>query len=112
MALPYLRRMDAFSALADGNRRRILEMLAKEGELSAGDISEKFNISAPAISQHLKVLRESQLVVMQKRAQHRLYSINPKALQNISGWAQAMLHVVNAQRYDSAMKELLTSKKK
>ena len=103
--------MDAFSALADPNRRRIVEMLARHGSLSAGDISQKFKISAPAISQHLKALRESQIVLMEKKAQHRIYRINPDALKNISGWAQAMLHVVNAQRYDTAMSELLAPKK-
>jgi DNA-binding transcriptional ArsR family regulator len=49
--------MDAFSALADPTRRAIVELLAQRGELAAGEIAAHFSISAPAISQHLKVLR-------------------------------------------------------
>ena len=51
--------MDVFSALAEPNRRRIMEMLASKGQLSASDISQRFAVSPPAISQHLKVLRDA-----------------------------------------------------
>lgn len=69
--------MDKLYALAEPTRRTILEMLAKEGQLSATEISDRFNVSPSAISQHLKVLREANLVLMEKRAQQRLYRINP-----------------------------------
>jgi DNA-binding transcriptional ArsR family regulator len=59
--------MDIFSALADSNRRKIIELLARSGELSATEINEQFQVSAPAISQHLKVRREANLVRMEKR---------------------------------------------
>ena len=65
--------MDKFSALADPTRRHILEMLARRGQLSATEISDKFQVSPSAISQHLKVLREANLVQMEKRVQQRLY---------------------------------------
>ena len=71
--------MDPFHALADPNRRRIIEMLAREGELSATEIHSRFSVSAPAISQHLKVLREAGLVQMEKRAQQRIYRVAPEA---------------------------------
>ena len=58
--------MDKFHALAEPTRRHIVEMLAREGELTAGDIQARFNVSAPAISQHLKVLREARLVQVEK----------------------------------------------
>ena len=63
--------MDTFGALADPNRRSIIELLAVRGELPASEISSKFNITPAAISQHLKILREAELVTMEKRAQQR-----------------------------------------
>ena len=82
--------MDVFTALAEPNRRSILEMLASEGQLSASAISRKFRVSPPAISQHLKILREASLVRMEKRAQQRLYQINPEALHDLESWARRM----------------------
>ncbi len=82
--------MDVFSALADPTRRNIIEMLAKSGQLSATDISDKFKVSPPAISQHLKILREANLVEMEKRAQQRLYQINPDAISKLEEWAHMM----------------------
>jgi DNA-binding transcriptional ArsR family regulator len=78
--------MDTYQALADANRRKIIELIAIKGHLTATDISSNFNISAPAISQHLKVLREAKLVDMEKRAQQRIYSINPLTISEIEQW--------------------------
>ena len=69
--------MDIFFALAEPTRRTIVEMLARNGPLSVTDISARFPISSPAISQHLKVLREAQVVLVEKRAQQRIYLLNP-----------------------------------
>ncbi len=82
--------MDTFSALADPTRRSIVEMLAARGQLSATDISNNFQISPPAISQHLKVLREAKLVDMEKKAQQRIYHINTIAMIEIEVWANKM----------------------
>src|SRR5512135_3170573 len=82
--------MDMFTALAEPNRRSILEMLASSGQLSATAISRRFHVSPPAISQHLKVLREAGLVRMEKRAQQHLYAINSDAMQQLEGWARRM----------------------
>src|SRR6185437_4656405 len=79
--------MDIFAALAEPTRRTIIEMLAEKGELSATDISDKFNSSPPAISQHLKVLREAKLVRMEKRSRQRIYQINPYAMNELEQWA-------------------------
>jgi DNA-binding transcriptional ArsR family regulator len=65
--------MDMFSALSVPTRRNILEILATSGKLSATEISQNFSISAPAISQHLKVLIESNLLTVEKHAQQRIY---------------------------------------
>ncbi len=78
--------MDMFVALADPTRRSILEILAISGELSATALYEKFPISPQAVSQHLKVLREAHLVVMEKRAQKRLYRLNPQTLSQFEVW--------------------------
>jgi DNA-binding transcriptional ArsR family regulator len=80
--------MDMFVALADPTRRNILEMLASSGTLPASAIYEQFPISPQAVSQHLKVLREAHLVVMEKHAQQRLYRLNPQKLSEFEVWVQ------------------------
>ncbi len=93
--------MDMFSALAEPHRRSILEMLAAEGQLSATAIARKFRVSPPAISQHLKVLREAGLVRMEKRAQQRLYQVDPEAMHELEGWARRM-----AEQYERRFEAL------
>ena len=77
-----------FVALADPTRRNILELLANSGELSATAIYENFPVSPQAVSQHLKVLREAHLVEMEKRAQKRLYRLNPQTLSQFEEWVK------------------------
>ncbi len=102
--------MDTFQALAEPTRRHIIEMIAKNGELSASDIFDKFNSSPPAISQHLKVLRVSNLVMVEKRAQQRIYKINPKPLLEMEDWLGEMKKLWN-NRFD-ALDNLLKEEKK
>ena len=78
--------MDMFVALADPIRRTILEILASSGELSATALYEHFPVSPQAVSQHLKVLRETKLVEMEKRAQKRVYRLNPETLSEFEAW--------------------------
>jgi DNA-binding transcriptional ArsR family regulator len=80
--------MDMFVALSDPTRRAILEILANRGELSTTDIYEHFSVSPQAISQHLKVLREANLVVMEKHAQKHLYRLNPQTLSQFEARVQ------------------------
>jgi DNA-binding transcriptional ArsR family regulator len=103
--------MDIFSALAEPTRRSILEMLARNGQLSATDISEKFPVSPSAISQHLKVLREAKLVQMEKRAQQRMYQLNPDAMLELEAWARHMTQLWQ-QRFDALDMVLEAEKKK
>ena len=79
--------MDTFSALAVPTRRTILEILASCGNLSATEIGNNFSISAPAISQHLKVLTETGLLTVEKQAQRRIYGINAKKFSEVQSWA-------------------------
>lgn len=82
--------MNTFAALADNTRKEIIELLCTKGEMTATDISNNFKISKPAVSQHLKVLKEVNLVEMKKDAQRRLYSIHPDGLEEIASWAKKM----------------------
>jgi DNA-binding transcriptional ArsR family regulator len=79
----------ALDILGDPVRRRILELLA-EGERSAGDIGEdvqrEFGISQPAVSQHLRVLRESGFATVRPEGVRRLYAIAPDPLENAAAW--------------------------
>jgi DNA-binding transcriptional ArsR family regulator len=77
--------MDAFAALADPTRRNILTMLGA-GARSAGEIAAGFAISPPAISQHLKALREARLIQVRTDAQRRIYSIDPAGLREVDRW--------------------------
>ena len=77
--------VDVLTALADPTRRRIVEMLAQR-ELSAGEIAGRFEVSAPAISQHLKVLRDAQLVRVRAEAQRRIYELDPAGLSELHAW--------------------------
>ncbi len=82
--------MDVFTALAEPHRRSIVEMLARRGQLSASAIAREFQVSPPAVSQHLKVLLEAGLVGVQRRAQQRLYELNPQGIGELQQWAQRM----------------------
>ena len=92
--------MDVFSALADPTRRKIIEMLADEGQLPAAEIAAHFPFSAPAISQHLKVLQKAGLVSVEKRAQQRIYRINPQAMLELEDWVRQLNQLWN-RRFDT-----------
>lgn len=81
--------MHALDILGDPVRRRILELLA-EGERSAGEIGEvvqrEFGISQPAVSQHLRVLRESGFATARPDGTRRLYALDPEPLANAAAW--------------------------
>lgn len=73
---------DIFKALADPTRRKILKML-REKDLTAGEISEEFDISKPSISHHLNLLKQAKLVLSEKQGQNVLYSLNTTIFQDI-----------------------------
>ena len=103
--------MDTFYALAEPTRRKIIELLARYGELFATEISDRFDVSAPAISQHLKVLREAELVTVEKRAQQRIYRLNPQAVDQVEDWARQVTSLWN-QRFDALEVVLKQEKEK
>ena len=101
--------MDKFSALGDPNRRRIVEMLANHGPLTATEISAKFSVSPSAISQHLKILREANLILMKKQAQQRIYEINPLEMREMENWANRLASLW-AMRFE-ALDKLIAAEK-
>lgn len=101
--------MDTFTALAEPTRRNILEMLAANGQLSATDIYKKFKTSPPAISQHLKVLREARLVGVEKRKQQRIYYINPEPMRELEKWIKQF--AANLEERYQALDKVLEAEK-
>ena len=81
--------MHGFDVLGDPVRRRILELLV-DGELTAGaigaTIQAEFEISQPAVSQHLKVLRDNGFTSVRPDGQRRLYAVNGQALRDVDDW--------------------------
>ena len=92
--------MNVFAALADDHRKSIVEMLARKGDLSVAQIRRAFAISAPAISQHLKVLREARVVKVTRQAQKRIYSIDERGIGEIDDWL-AKTRALWTKRLDS-----------
>ena len=81
--------MHAFAALSDPTRRRIVELLSA-GERAAGEIVDEFDVSAPAISQHLKALRDAGLVRVRVDAQRRIYALDPSGFDDVHRWLQGV----------------------
>lgn len=79
--------MSALHALSDPTRQRIVEMLAT-GALSSGEIAGRFKLSPPAISQHLKALKEARLVSVRTDRQRRIYSLDPEGVAEIADWVE------------------------
>ena len=78
--------MDTLSAVAEPSRRKIIELLAQRGNVTAGEIASHFQSSGAAVSQHLQVLKEAKAVFVTRQAQKRIYSLNPEALRELRGW--------------------------
>jgi DNA-binding transcriptional ArsR family regulator len=90
--------METFAALADPVRRQIVGMLAG-GELTAGEIADRFDITRPAISRHLKVLRQAGLASVRGDAQRRIYALEPAKLTELEQWA-AEQRTIWERRFD------------
>ena len=105
--------MHAFDVLGDPVRRRILELLA-DGELTSGAITQvvqaEFGISQPAVSQHLKVLRESGFATVRPEGTRRLYAVDSEPLHEIDMWLDRFRRFWN-QRLDSLATELARGKR-
>ena len=96
--------MQAFAALADPTRRDIVALLAG-GERTAGEIAARFDVTQPAISRHLKVLRESGLATVRGDAQRRIYSLNTAELLAAEAW-MASQRALWERRFDALGRRL------
>ena len=105
--------MHAFDVLGDPVRRRILELLA-DGELTSGAITavvqEEFGISQPAVSQHLRVLRDSGFATVRPEGTRRLYAVDAAPFRELDGWIDHFRRFWD-QRLDSLETELARGKR-
>jgi DNA-binding transcriptional ArsR family regulator len=105
--------MHAFDVLGDPVRRRILELLVQD-ELTSGAITEvvqaEFGISQPAVSQHLRVLRDSGFARVRAEGARRLYAVDSAPLQQVDAWLDPFRQFWN-QRLDSLATELARGKR-
>src|SRR5687768_18405350 len=96
--------MQSIPAIADPTRRRIVELLAVR-ERTAGELVKEFDMSAPAISQHLNVLREAGLVTTRAEGQSRIQALNPTGFDDIETWLQKTRSIWSS-RLDALEREL------
>jgi DNA-binding transcriptional ArsR family regulator len=101
--------METLSALADPTRRRIVEMLA-ECDRTTGEIVTEFAMSAPAISQHLNVLRDARLVTTRVSGKHRIQSLDFRGIKEMEVWISRTKRIWES-RLDALERELLTEAK-
>ncbi|HEV8535691.1 MAG TPA: metalloregulator ArsR/SmtB family transcription factor [Candidatus Limnocylindria bacterium] len=92
--------MDAFAALAEPRRREILRLVTS-GELSVGEIARRFEVTRPAISQHLRVLKDAGLVTERREGTRRLYRARPETLAELRAYLDAF--------WDDSLRSLKTA---
>jgi DNA-binding transcriptional ArsR family regulator len=96
--------VDTLAALADPTRRRLVDLLAR-GEVAAGELADRFPVSRPAISRHLRVLREAGLVATRTEGRRRLYALDPRPLRQLDDWLEPYRDLW-AQRLDALDTEI------
>jgi DNA-binding transcriptional ArsR family regulator len=102
----------ALDTLGDPTRRRLLELMS-DGERAAGDLTElvvaEFGITQPAVSRHLRVLREAGFVDVRAEGTRRLYSVRAEPLREVDAWLQRYRRIWN-QRVDALETELVRTR--
>lgn len=96
--------MQSLAAIADPTRRKIVELLAVR-ERTAGELVSEFDMSAPAISQHLNILREAGLVTTRAKGQSRIQALKPEGFDDLDAWLQKTRSVWSS-RLDALEREL------
>jgi DNA-binding transcriptional ArsR family regulator len=99
-----------FELLAEPNRRRILDLL-RDGERPVGELVDRLSMSQPAVSKHLRVLRDSGLVDVRVDAQRRVYRLRPEALREVDAWIEPYRRLWD-QRLDRLERHLQQMKDK
>ena len=113
--------MQSLAAIADPTRRKIVELLARR-EYTAGELVGEFDLSAPAISQHLNILRDAGLVTTRAEGQSRIQALNPDGFDDLEAWLKktrslwsarldALEHELRAEDAANARKTKKTSTK-
>ena len=100
----YASSVDALAALADPTRREVLALLAR-GELAAGEVAERFPVSRPAITRHLRVLREAGLVRSRVEGRRRLSALARRPLRELDDWLESYRDLW-ARRFDALDTEM------
>lgn len=77
---------DIFQALSDPTRREILSLLRERGSLATGEIAERFPLTRPAVSRHLRVLVDADLLERRKEGRNQLYRLSPEPLEDATQW--------------------------
>jgi len=106
-------RRDVFQAIADPNRRAILSLLAKQ-RLTLNGVAGNFRISRPAVSKHIKILRECGLVVVVKQGRERYCEVQPEKLDQVSDWVEQYRQMWEQRldRLDEYLKEIQEEEKR
>jgi len=106
-------RRDVFQAIADPNRRAILSLLATQ-RLTLNGVAEKFRISRPAISRHIKILKECGLVAIHQQGRERYCEARLDRLQEVSDWVETSRQLWEGRldRLDEYLKEIQNAKRK
>ncbi len=86
-----------FKALMDPTRRKILELL-KEGDLSAGEIANHFQMTKPSITHHLNLLKQAEIIQDQKKGQYVIYSLNTTVFQDLMYWLTRLMEQDDSQK--------------
>jgi DNA-binding transcriptional ArsR family regulator len=79
----------AFRAIADPTRRALLDLLRTEGSLAAGHTAQSFAISRPAVSKHLRILRDAGLIRERREGRHRFYEVDAQPLAAVDKWLES-----------------------
>src|SRR5204863_10076215 len=96
--------MEVFDAIAQPKRREILRLLAGS-ERSAGEVASRFSVTQPAISQHLKVLKDAGLLSERRDGARRLYSVRPEGLEDLHSFLADLMPVALQRLKQSAVEE-------
>jgi len=78
--------MNVFTSFSDPTRLQIVELLADQGELPAGKIAERFEMTRAGVSRHLRTLEDAGVVTVRIEAQRRMYSLNPEPFRELDDW--------------------------
>jgi DNA-binding transcriptional ArsR family regulator len=101
--------VEALAALADPVRRELVALLA-HGEVAAGELADRFPVSRPAVSRHLRVLREAGLVTARAEGKRRIYALDPRPLRELDDWLEPYRDLW-ARRLDALDTEIARSRR-